>query len=84
MTQSSSIDHRQIMPLLNAVTGFSSSPQWLTEKQVAKLIGISLSKLRSDRHKCQGIHYIKFGRSVRYSMEDIKAFMESNRITPLQ
>lgn len=57
---------------------------WLTEKQVAGLINCSLSKLRQDRHKCKGLPYTKFGRSVRYALADVEAYMNDNRITPLQ
>ena len=62
----------------------SSKIVWLTEKQVANLIHCSLSKLRQDRHKCKGLPYTKFGRSVRYSLVDVEEFMQANRTTPLQ
>lgn len=58
--------------------------QWLNEADVSKVYGISLSKLRQDRHKCRGIPYAKMGRSVRYSVADLEAFMANNRITPKQ
>ncbi len=57
---------------------------WLNEQQAATRIGCSVSRLRSDRHKCRGIPYVKFGRSVRYSLADIQAHMDSNLITPVQ
>ena len=59
-----------------------SNTQWLTEKQVALLLGISISKLRSDRHKCRGISYHKVGRAVRYSMCDVQAYMYAHRVNP--
>lgn len=52
------------------------------EQQLAKLTGLSLSKIRQDRHFCRGIPYIKIGRSVRYSSTDIERFILDNRIDP--
>ena len=54
---------------------------WVSEKAVASAIGCSLSKLRQDRHKCRGIPYVKFGRSVRYSLVDVEKYMAGCRIT---
>lgn len=64
----------------NTIIPLVHGAYWLTERQVAQLIGISLSKLRSDRHKCRGIPYCKVGRSVRYAQGDVNAFMAENRI----
>lgn len=55
--------------------------QYLTERQVSELTGRALSTLRNERSKRRGISYIKVGRSVRYSIEDVISFMESKRIT---
>lgn len=57
---------------------------WLNERQVAELIGCSLSKLRQDRFKARGLNYSKNGRSVRYSFAEIQAYMENCKITHLQ
>jgi predicted DNA-binding transcriptional regulator AlpA len=54
--------------------------QYMTEKEVALITGLSLSKLRQDRHACKGIPYHKVGRSIRYSVADIKAFMDECRV----
>jgi hypothetical protein len=56
--------------------------QWLTERQVAEIVGLSLSKLRQDRHFCRGFPYTKAGRSVRYLFKDIEQFMLDRRIIP--
>lgn len=55
---------------------------YLTELQVAGIIGCSVSKLRQDRHRCRGIAYTKFGRSVRYAMKDVAQVMDENRVIP--
>ena len=60
----------------------TATKRWFNEKQLAEIIGVSLSKLRSDRHKCVGIPYFKIGRSVRYALLDVESFMAAKRITP--
>jgi hypothetical protein len=55
---------------------------YLTEHQVARLLSCSVSKLRQDRMKSRGIAFSKFGRSVRYAMDDVQATMKAARIEP--
>lgn len=55
--------------------------QWLNETEVASLIGISVYTLRQHRHKGIGLPYVKYGRSVRYSIADISSYLESRKIT---
>lgn len=54
--------------------------RYLTEFDVSEITGRSLSALRKDRHYGRGIPYIKLGRQVRYSFDDVDRFMESCRI----
>ena len=61
----------------------SELPQYLNERQVSKMIGRAVQTLRNDRHRGQGIAYIKMGRAVRYKLADVLAFMESRRIDTL-
>jgi hypothetical protein len=56
-------------------------PKYLTEAQVAEITGRALSTLRNERFCRCGIPYIKIGRSVRYSLEDVVQFMESHKIS---
>jgi len=57
------------------------SPQYITEKEAAEIIQISVSKLQSDRYNGTGLPYHKLGnRTVRYAIEDIRAFMDECRI----
>jgi hypothetical protein len=58
----------------------SEIPQYLDERQVARMIGRAVQTLRNDRHKGQGLPYVKFGRLVRYSVQDVHVFMESHRV----
>ncbi len=55
--------------------------QYLTERQVADLLSISVSTLQKQRFHSTGIPYIKLGRAVRYAMSDVVAYMESAKIT---
>lgn len=61
-----------------------NSPQYLTEKQTAKLTGRALSTLRNERSKGIGLPYYKIGRSVRYSAKDIVEWMETKKIMTRQ
>lgn len=54
--------------------------QLLTEKEVAGITKISLSKLRQDRIYRRGLPYIKIGKAVRYSNADIENFLANARI----
>lgn len=71
---------------MNNLTITASDPiissGWVNEKQVATFIGCSLSKLRSDRFKHQGIPYSKVGKSVRYSLQDVESYMHHHRVMP--
>ncbi len=56
-------------------------PQYLNERQVSKIVGRAIQTLRNDRHRGQGIPYVKMGqRSVRYKLSDVLVFMESRRV----
>ena len=54
--------------------------KWIGEREVAQITGRGLQTLRNDRSKGQGIPYSKFGRLVRYSVEDVLAYMEARKI----
>ena len=54
--------------------------QWLDEKKVAAITGLSVHTLRAHRQHGIGIPYAKIGRSVRYLLEDIQTWMKARRI----
>jgi excisionase family DNA binding protein len=54
--------------------------QYLTDAEVAQLTKIGLSTLRNQRCKNVGIPYVKFGRSVRYKLQDVINFLDSHKI----
>jgi hypothetical protein len=63
-----------------ATQGGIMKVKYLTEKQVAGITGRALQTLRNERFLGRGIPYVKVGRSVRYSLEDVVEFMESRKI----
>ena len=54
--------------------------KWLTEKETARLVSLSVHTLRAHRQRHVGIPYAKIGRSVRYALTDVNAFMSEHRI----
>ena len=52
------------------------------EKQAAAIMGRSIQTLRNDRHLRRGVPYCKLGRSVRYLLSDIHAYLLERRIDP--
>ena len=54
--------------------------KYIGEREVSKITSRALPTLRNDRHNRRGIPYIKIGRSVRYSLRDVIAFMENNKV----
>ena len=53
---------------------------YISEKEVTRITGRALPTLRNDRHHRRGLPYYKFGRSVRYKLEDVIDFMEARKI----
>lgn len=56
--------------------------EYLKEKQVSELTGIALPTLRNHRSKGCGLPYIKVGRAVRYSYQDVIDFFEGHKVKP--
>jgi excisionase family DNA binding protein len=54
----------------------------LTDREAAKLLGLSVATLRAWRLRRRGPRYLRFGRAVRYLVADIDRFIEANRIEP--
>ena len=52
---------------------------YLTEKDVAAITGRSIATLRNDRLNHTGIPFHKVGRSIRYKLSDVKAYMAACR-----
>ena len=57
-------------------------PRFLTESEVAHMTGFPLGRLRNDRFERRGLPYVKFGRSVRYALEDVLKHLNSHKVVP--
>ncbi len=59
------------------------SPEYLTPRQTAQLIGFSLRALEAMRARRIGPAFIKVGKAknspIRYHLEDVRAWMQSHR-----
>jgi len=60
----------------------SSIPFYLNEKQASFITGMAIPTLRNDRFLNRGISYCKISRSVRYGLQDVIDFMETQKINP--
>lgn len=56
--------------------------RYITEREVSALTSLALPTLRNHRVKHTGIPYIKVGRAVRYSLRDVREFMQTRRVVP--
>ena len=51
--------------------------QLMDEKQAAALLNVSVKTLQARRSKGGGPLFVKLGRSVRYAMADLEAFVQA-------
>ncbi len=54
----------------------------LDESEAASILDCSVGLMRKWRLFQQGPRYYKAGRLVRYRLEDLRAFIESNMVEP--
>ena len=53
--------------------------EFLTDKDLAKLLGISVDIVRSLRKRHDGVPWYRFGRSIRYRRDDVIEYIEKNK-----
>ncbi len=58
------------------------TPQYLEEREVAKLLGVSVQTLRNRRFLGRPPSYVKLGRSVRYLLSEVLAWAEAQKVAP--
>jgi hypothetical protein len=56
--------------------------QYVNENEAARILDCSVQTLRNQRHQGKGLPYRKFGRSVRYRLDEIISFLEDSKIIP--
>ena len=59
-------------------TSEAAHTQAITDRDVARRLGVSLSTVRSWRLRRTGPRYLKFGRAVRYRLSDIDAYLHAS------
>lgn len=53
---------------------------YMTEKDVARVLNISVHTLQKHRQKGIGIPFIKMGRLVRYRTTEFEAYIQQHRV----
>lgn len=54
----------------------------LNKDQAAAMLGVSVSTLVKLRAACRGPAYVKLGKSVRYRIADLEAWIENSIVHP--
>lgn len=57
----------------------SQIPKLITAKELAEILGVSQETLAQNRYLGTGVPYIKVGARIRYSLDDVIAYLEANR-----
>ena len=53
--------------------------EFITDKDLAKLLGISVDIVRSLRKRRHGVPWYRFGRSIRYHREYVTEYIKKNK-----
>jgi len=56
--------------------------EFMNEYEAAEWTGFPVQTLRNNRWLGKGLPYIKFGRTVRYSRQDVLNFLKKHEIQP--
>ena len=56
------------------------SEQFICAKEVGAIIGLTTATLRKDRYLGRGIPYIRAGRTIRYSLKAVLAYMQAHAV----
>ena len=69
----------------NRLAGVIANPTngYVKDVIAADFIGCSVSRLRSDRFRCRGLPYYRFGRSILYKISDIEEYLEKTKVSPV-
>lgn len=63
--------------LLRQGSNAQDAPDWMSPKELASQIRVSLTTLRTWRLERQGPRWARFGQRVRYSRSDVAAWLEA-------
>ncbi len=56
--------------------------EFISERELAKRTGIATQTLRNWRWASKGFPYIRIGRTIRYSWDAVKGFLDQRRVDP--
>lgn len=56
------------------------TPEYINEKEAARITGLSVKTLRNFRWQKREIPYAKIGSACRYNLQDLLDFMESKKV----
>ena len=56
--------------------------RFLSESDVALLLGMSVKTLQKHRHESRGLPYVKIGRAVRYDVQAVESWINQKRVEP--
>ena len=69
--------------IVKAVVGEDQSTRYVVdEKQAASYVNLSVKTLQARRAAHKAPAFLKIGRSVRYRMADLDAFLAAHRVDP--
>jgi len=68
--------------VLGSLVPLSVPDQFLTTKEVANLLHMSVVRLEQDRYKRRGLPYLRLGRTIRYRLDHINAYLENCVVQP--
>jgi hypothetical protein len=54
----------------------------MTEKDAARIVGVTVHALRAWRWRKKGPTYLKLGSCVRYRLSDVQAYLERHLVDP--
>ena len=56
--------------------------KYVNEFEVAKITGLAVQTLRNWRFQRRGFPYSKLGKAIRYNIDDVLKYKETQKITP--
>ena len=74
------IVREELRAALAEQTPTTTSGEWATDYELAKLIKISRTKLKEDRYRGVGPPYTRVGRVVRYHVPTVQAWLAERSI----
>ncbi len=58
------------------------APHLVSDVEAAQVLGLAVQTVRHMRAQNRGPRYVKFGRTVRYDLADLAAYVEAHRVQP--